>query len=241
MKVSYENLLLEASSISATNENINQPVTNIYHRYLELPFYATGQTSVIQIDFTTTHAVDHIAYGFHNLNTLNVKLYDALLVLSRNIDITLEENESIYYFTSQPDVKRIILTCSTLSALLYIGTIFVGEYQEFPRFEQSPNGGIELRDSDFTSPGGQSSGNRKRNLPFHSLSIKNITNDERADFIAYYNYVQKSIPHFVDMYPDSHDKEPVFYGKIISTSIPLDKRKISAWKYDSNVNYREAR
>jgi hypothetical protein len=241
MKVSYNNYMIE-STISATNENTNLPVTNLIHSYLEHAFYATANNTVITITLDNISTIDHIAYGYHNLNAMTVKLYNSVNVLLETVIVTIEENETIFYFANAvEDVKKITLTCTTLAALLYIGSVFVGEYITLPNFQQAPRGAIEIRDSIVTSPGGQTAGNRRRNLNPHVLSFQNITNADRAIFSAYAMYTQRSIPHFIDKYPDDHISEPPFYGILFDSDIPMDKRRISDWQYNTTLVYREAR
>jgi len=240
MIVSYDNKLKDAT-ITATNENANNPVSNLTHNFLELPFYSTGNSSVITIEFDEDVDIDHVAYGYHNLNAMSIAFYDMLDVLLDTQVITIEDNESIGYFTKIEGVRKAIVTVSSLALLLYIGCISIGEYLDLPDFLAGPQNTKIINDSSFQSSGGQSSGNRKQNFNRYPLQFANISNTERGEMQAYTTFVQTSIPHFIDLYPDAHDEQPVFYGTIESKNIPLGKRGTSNFTYNASITYRESR
>lgn len=96
-------------------------------------------------------------------------------------------------------------------------------------------------DSSFRSSGGQASGNRKQPFEKNPIGWSNITNAVRTQIKVYTDYVQTSIPHFVDKYPDAHSDEPPFYGIIESKNIPLGKRDSSNFTYNASITYRECR
>ena len=222
------------------NENINRPVTNLIHNFLELAFYATTNNCVITIIFDDNHDLNHIAYGYHNLNYMTIQFYDVYDTLYTE-NLIIEDNESIYYFNKIEAVKKMVITCTTLALLLYIGSIFTGEYLDLPLFSQAPQFERVINDSNFRSSGGQSSGVRKRNYNRYPLLFENISIDELDDMRTYLNCVQGSKPHFIDRYPDAHNQEPVFYGVVESQNIPTPKRRIANFKYDASISYRESR
>ena len=131
MKVSYDNKLLNAT-LAATNEDLNNPVTNLIHNFLELAFFSTGNSSVITITFDTTYDIDHIAYGYHNINSMSISFYDIFDVLIQTEIVSVESDEDIFYFDTIEGVKKAIITCDTLASELYIGSIFMGEYLDLP-------------------------------------------------------------------------------------------------------------
>lgn len=240
MNVSYINVLKNAT-LAATNENINRPVTNIIHNFLELAFYATGNNSVITITLDSLYDINHIAFDYHNIDTMVVRLYDNLGALLDTQNVTVEQDCNFVYFDTVQDVKTITITITTLSALLYIGGISMGEYSELPRFQQSPEGELELRDSYFSSLNGQTGGNRNRPLLTQKLSFANIPNDQKNEFNDYLIYVQNSMPHFIDMYPDAHNYFSPFWGKAEIKNFPQAKRRISTFEYNLEITYKECR
>jgi len=240
MIVSYDNVL-KNGTIAATNENINRPVSNIIHNFLELAFYATGQNSVITITLDDVSDIDHIAFDYHNIDNMTVRFYDSLAALIDTEIITVGENCNFHIFDTVEDVKEITITIDTLAAFLYVGGISMGEYFEIPNFQQSLNGEIGIFDTDFTSGGGQSSGNKRRNLFTYRLSFADIDNTDKILIDNYLDAVQNSTPHFIDFYQDAHTYFLPFYGKLQIKSVSTVKRRISTWRWNIEMIYKEAR
>lgn len=240
MRVSYNNLLKDAI-LQATNENINRSISNVVHNFLKLAFYATGNSSVITAILDTTYDIDHIAFDYHNINAMTIRFYDNLDILIDTEIITVANNCNFHYFDTIEDVKKIVITVSTLATLLYIGGISIGEYFELPNFTQAHGGELKITDTDYKSSGGQKTGNTKFCPLTKGLNFSNISNDDKNNIITYIRYVQKSIPHFIDMYPDAQNRNPPFYGSCEMTSIPIPKRRISDWEWDLSITYEECR
>jgi len=239
-RLSYINRLKNAS-LSATNENINRPVTNIIHNFLELAFYSIGNSSVITATLDTTYDIDHISFDYHNINTMTVRFYDNLAVLIDTQVITVTDDCNFHYFDTVEGVLTITITIDTLATYLYVGGISLGEYFELPDFTQSPMGELKINDTVIKSPGGQSTGNKKYCPLTKTINFANITNDEKNDILSYLRYVQKSVPHFIDLYPDGQTYESPFYGSCVMSTVPFPKRRISEWKYDTSLTYEECR
>lgn len=241
MNVIYDNYLIDAT-ISATNEDENRPITNIIHNYMELAFYSTSYESIITVEFDNSETIDCISFDYHNIETMIVQFYDVFNNLLGTEIINVNDDCNFHIFdTPYENVKTIILNVTAPDYYLYIGAVFVGEYIEFPRFIQSPQYETEINDDNFQSSGGQASGNRKRNLDNRPIEFRNISNDELEDFKIYLTYVQNSIPHFIDLYPDAHDEFPPFYGIVNIKRIPTPKRRISDFKHNFRLTYKEAK
>jgi hypothetical protein len=240
MRVSYINRLKNAT-LSATNENLNQSVTNIIHNFLNLAFYATGNNSIITIELDTTYDIDHIAFDYHNIDTMIIKFYDVFDVLITTEIITVLENCNFHYFNTVENVSSITITLTTVATLLYIGGISMGEYFELPNFQQSPGGELQLTDTYSTSPGGQRTGNRRFCPLTKVLNYVNISRQEKDDIITYLRYMQNSIPHFIDFYPDAHDEESPIWGACEMNGSPVPKRILSDFRYDLSITYKECK
>lgn len=240
MRVSYNNLL-KTATLAATNENVNRPITNIIHNFLTLAFYATGQNSVITITLDDTYDINHLAFDYHNINTMTARFYDNLAVLIDTQVIDVNEDCNFHYFDTIENVLTITLTVDTLAALLYIGGVSAGEYFELPEFTQAHTGEMKINDSTFKSPGGQKSGNRRYCPLTKGLNFSSISNDDKNNIITYLRYVQNSIPHFIDLYPDAHEYVSPFYGSVEMSASSIPKRRISTWEWDVNLVVEECR
>ena len=242
MRILYNNLL-DNASLSATNENPAYPVENIVSYYLEKPFKATGNSSVITCTLDSTYTIDCVGYGYHNFDTMNLKFKDSLGVEITNFNVTLEENETIYYFSSAiDDVKTIEITLTTISAYLMAGAFSFGEYLEMPVLRRGAEYPIGFRGSSSISGGGQASGNRRKPLRlFGPLNFPNVTNAERQEIETMILLVQDVKPHFIDIWPDAHTSFAPFYGKISGDSLGITKKTYSGYEFDLTLEYTEVR
>lgn len=241
MYVIYDNYIID-STLSATNEDGNRPVTNIIHNFLELAFYSTMDSSVINIIFDNDENIDCVAFDYHNIENMEVSFYNVFDVLIGTEIINVNENCNFHVLnTVYENVKRMTITINSVDYFLYVGTIFAGEYIELPRFLQSPDNNLNIRDTTFISPGGQSSGNRRRPIDDHGLQFANLTKENIDDLKLYITYVQNSIPHFIDLYPDVHNEFSPFYGTLTIKKIPYPKRYISDFKFNYKLIYQEVR
>ena len=77
MRVLYENYL-DNATLSATNENPAYPVENIIDFYLEKPFKSIGNSSVITCNLDTVKTINSVGYGYHDLDSMNIKFKDSL-------------------------------------------------------------------------------------------------------------------------------------------------------------------
>lgn len=240
MRVSYLNRL-KTATLSATNEDINQPIENIIHNFLELPFYSDTDNSVITIIFDEVYDINHIAFDFHNIDNMTVRMYDSLNVLIDTQIIDVETGCNFHTWNTVENVLAVTITIDTLATLLYVGGMSMGTYFEFPRFRQTIESETGIFDDSFISGGGQRSGNRKKNLDTHPVNFANLTREEKDNVKVYLAFVQTSMPHFVDFYEDDHENFSPFYGAIVNKTISHPKRRISEWRYDLSLVYQEAR
>lgn len=240
MIVSYNNVL-NTSTLSATNENPNRPVSNLLQNYLQLPFQSTGVTSTITAVLDAEYTIDHVAYGYHNLSDMEIRLYNLVGGLIDTITPVIAANENIHYFTTAvPGVKTIEIDI-TSAGDAYIGKLFLGEYAEIPNFEQSPSMPFQNRDQVSKSTGGQVAGNAFFVPRQFKVVIPVLDFDENEILIEYIRAVGQTVSHFIDLYPDALDKMPVKFVHLINSETPNDKRRISDWLFTSALTYEEAK
>jgi len=239
MIVSYDNRLKEAT-LSATNEDINRPITNVIHNFLELAFFSETTSSEITIVFDETESLDHIAFDYHNLDSMVIEFYDIFDNLLHTETITVIEDCNFHIWNTIDNVKTVVITAETYASEMYIGGISMGEYFEFPYFTQSIKGEIKLGSTLSISAGGQASGNSKKNLESYSLNFSYLDNNVVNDIKYYLDFINK-IPHFVNFYEDANDYFKPFYGVITTGKIPKPKRRLSTWNWDFSLTYQEVR
>ena len=74
MRISYDNLL-KTATLTATNENANYPVGNVFHRWQRKTFKATT-TSVITAILDDITAITSVIIDYHNLTSCSVAFYN---------------------------------------------------------------------------------------------------------------------------------------------------------------------
>jgi len=233
---------LEIATLTATNENLSFPIENIIDFYLELPFKATTDTSLITVITDDPCTVNYVAVGFHNISTMEMKFYNILDVLLETLNIPVEEDEFIYYFPSSiPDVKKIEITLTTGATILYVGGIFSCQYYEMPPLARDGLYNIDVRGSSNQSGGGQSSGNRLRALRTFGTFFPIVTNAERKELEEIIARIGIAKPIFLDLFPDEHDSFPVIYAKLIDPDFGISKRNDAGFAWRLNIKWKEAR
>lgn len=256
MRIAYDNILNYASSLTATNEIPERPIKNILHPYLEKVFEAGGTPptfqSLITATFNTPQASNCIVYGNHNiLGSMQLTFKDALDALIVTFSVPVYPGNRFYKFNNLIGgiFKAQILVTSFIN--IEIGSIFLTQFLEMPRFNQGPDFSTSIRSTSFESGSGQSAGNSQVNLENHPFTWTDIDYSKINEFKEYLEFVQTSKPHWIDPYPElqegnpqpdeKNQKFPIRYVKISEAQIPIPKRRIRDWKYNLNIAYREAR
>lgn len=240
MRILYQNKL-EKSQLTATNQTLNDPIENILSNYLELTFIASSNNCSIRAVFDDEYDFNSLGYGYHNMDEINVAFYDIFDVEITNFDITPEDGEDLIYFDLVENVKKIILTISTIADNLYIGNISVGTYLEIPNFLQQPEFLLGINDIVTESAGGQTAGNRRIVLESQNFTFRNVNNSKINEIKQYITEVQRTKCHYIDVYPTNHIKKQPFFGKSTIDSLDLQKERISDFNYNFELSFRESR
>ena len=249
MRILYDNILKYYDSMIATNQSDNRPVTNIIHNFLELPFQATGNNSDITIELDKDYSVKCIAYGFNNMSEFRITFYDIFDAIIDSfvfadyspLGAPVSGEDTFYFLVQLNNVRKIKIEAETIDSFLYIGSFFAGLYLELPNFLQAPESSIDIRDSIFESGSGQSGGNKQRNLDNFPYSFPNVDNAKKIEIKEYLNFVQRSVSHYIDAYPDAHNQQSPVYCKMISNNVTQNKKRISDFRYNIDISWRQAR
>ena len=210
MRISYDNLL-KTSTISATNENANYPVENIYHRWQRKTFKATTNTVITAI-LDDVVSLSSVILDYHNLTSCSVAFYDYADALIDTWTMDCSFNTSAKYGTVA-DVAKVVLTCESIVDI-EIGTIFVGQSLYFPI---QANQDIPLKSSDVVSVSSdrQTSGRKGSVTRAGTITIPLLTSTNARALKVFYE-MGLIEPFFIDLWDNSHtDFEPV-YGTFTS-------------------------
>ena len=211
MRISYDNLL-KTAVITATNENANYPIANVYHRWQRKTFKATT-TSVITAILDDVVSLSSVVLDYHNLTSCSVAFYDYADALIDTWAMDVSYNCSAQY-GSVVDVAKVILTCESI-ADIEIGSIFIGESLYFPI---EANQDIPLKSSDVVSVSSdrQTSGRKGSVTRAGTITIPLLTSAERKSLETVFYEMGLIEPFFIDLWDNSHtDFEPI-YGTFTS-------------------------
>jgi hypothetical protein len=211
MRISYDNLL-KTATLTATNENANYPIENVYHRWQRKTFKATT-TSVITAVLDDITAITSVIIDYHNLTSCSVAFYDYADALIDTWTMDVSYNCSAQY-GMVADVAKVILTCESIVDI-EIGTIFVGQSLYFPI---QANQDIPLKSSDVVSVSSdrQTSGRKGSVTRAGTITIPLLTSTERKSIEEVFYEMGLIEPFFIDLWDNSHtDFEPI-YGTFTS-------------------------
>lgn len=255
MRIAYDNILEYASSLIATNESPNRQVVNLLHPYLAKIFQSVGTPptfqSIITASFTSPKEANCVVYGNHNVQSMSLTFRDQFDSIITNFPVQVYQGNRFYEFSSLiTGIFKIEINLISFIPI-EIGSLFITKFLEMPRFNQGPQYSISLRSASFVSGSGQSSGNAAVNLNNFPFSWTDIDCIKLNEIVNYLEFVQTSKPHWIDPYPDLEEailqpdekssKFPTQYVQIQESQIPQPKRRLRNWKYNLNIEYREAR
>ena len=222
MRILYDNLL-EAASLSATNEDANYPVENVHDTTLLTEFRADTNSSTITATLAEASTVSCLAFGNHNIDTLQVTLTDSVAgttvenYTAADLKFSDAITQKMIYFDAVADIVEIEYVISTVSTT-FIGGLSAGTCLQMQLFDVNPK--FSLGD---TSKGEKSRGGVLFGAPgvvldgfsatFNAGTITNY-NEQRA-FRA---VVQTYKPYFVDRYEESTAFPTLFANNTSSVS-----------------------
>jgi len=243
MKLLWNNYL-EDSTVTASNQDENYPVSNLTHKFLEKKFQSLGSQSKITITMPETRIVSMIAYGFNNVITSESilavtknasKIYAVTKSATTILSVTLESKYvlkntlgsivgtgtletggdiNVNYF-SPTECKTIEITfISPVSEPVYVGGLSIGDPLEIEYVRNNPELSHAIRGTANKTEAGQLLSKKVRTLRIWDFSVPLVTNSKRAEITEMIDEVGNFKPIFADLYEDT-DIEPEMYCNII--------------------------
>jgi len=243
MKLLWNNYL-EDSTVTASNQDENYPVSNLTHKFLEKKFQSLGSQSKITITMPETRTVSMIAYGFNNATSAQDTIVvtkdapDTLVVTKNAVDIVVISVEAfielknsvgttvytaqletggdinVNYFTPV-DCKTVEISfVSSTDETLYVGGLSVGDPLEIEYIRNNPELSHTIRGTANKTEAGQLLSKKVRTLRVWDFSIPIVTNSKRAEITEMIDEVGNFKPIFAGLYEDT-DIEPEMYCNII--------------------------
>lgn len=266
MKILYDNYL-DDSTVVATSENSAYPVENLTHKFLEKKYMATANNTTITVTFPEDRTVSMLAYGFNNVDvtaadtikvvydaTDSIKVvYDADDTVKLTIGSSYEfkdssgnvvalgevpEGEDVNVAFFDPVVARSLEISFTANDTLFIGGLAVGDPIEYEYHNVNPQVGIDYREGNDKTDGGQALGRRVTALREWSLVIPTITDDKRKATQEMIQAVGAFKPVYAAIYDDT-TIEPAMYCTL--GTIGTFTRDSRAKDYTMTLTLEEAR
>jgi hypothetical protein len=203
MRMLWDNLIKEAT-LSATNEDANYPISNIYHEFIEKVFYSSTPSSVITITLDTVSDIDCVAFGHHNCNSVSFVFKNSG---GSQIGSTLTytvPNQRIMEYVDYDDVATIEVTIQSTSTV-FIGNISVGEYYDFPEIAMDIEINITDTSQNEISMGGQVSANIGTALDQINIGIPECEGSFINDLRTIKKGIGISPGIWLDVYEDSDE------------------------------------
>jgi hypothetical protein len=211
MRISYDNLL-KTATLTATNENANYPIENVYHRWQRKTFKASD-TSIIDIALDDVADITSVIIDYHNLTDCTVDFYDSLDGVIDTWVMDMSYNCSARYGLV-PDVSRMVITCASIVDI-EIGSIFVGPSLYFP-IESNQSIPLKSSDSVAVSSDRQTSGRKGSVTRAGTITIPLLTSTQRKSIEGVFYEMGLIEPFFIDLWDTSHSDFEPLYGTFTS-------------------------
>lgn len=217
MKILFDNYAL-TSTITATTEDANYPLTNLKHDFLKKIYKATDTTATITLDFGSAKTVDCVYLGYTNATAITITLYSATDVVLHTQSITPAYIGAV--FTAVASCRKLAVAI-TAATNVYVGNIGVGNSYTMPG--HSPKAVKEQIDQSnkTVSSGGQY---RRNKIPWR----KQIETEHFVYGIDDWNtmyalFADVETPVWVDVFEGTPGAILPFYADVTLGSISRDK------------------
>jgi len=235
VKILFDNLVKEATLLT-TGPNLNYPVTNLAHTFLQRRYQTASIPATITVTFAAPSSVNCFFYGYHNLTALVVRLYDAG-GLKKTVTIASPESDA---GAEHFDEEKLILSVQvdiTAAATGYLGGIGLGMCELFPRPVANFEEGLIDNSVISVSAAGQTQQIYVEPLESDIYTIRDVTRSERATIVALFRSVGIGAPLWIDAFYDDHSYKAPYYGRFVQT---IDTKK-NGRRFDFGIELRESR
>jgi len=235
MRILFTDEVLEAT-ITAGDENPNYPASNIGHRFVRLRYQANGTSDTITITLAAAKSINCIFYGFHNLSSLEFRLYDAGDTLLKTVTVSSPETYGSEYFTAVDSVAYLELDVVSAD-VAYLGKVSCGGYYQ----AKDPGADWDEPVTDNSvvteSPSGQTLSTLVEPLEGFSCTVHDLSRAQWLELWELYKAVGVGATMWLDAFENDHDFKLPLYCKMDQ---PPDRSK-SDKNFDVALSWREAR
>lgn len=208
MRVLYSSILDNRSSASSLNPNASFPVTNLFHEFLQKTYKSTDTTDTISIALDNAYDADCVAFGYHNLTQMVVRLYNLADSLVHTETINSPRVGEMKYFTSV-NVKRLEIDL-TAGSDCFLGGVYLGEHLQMPYSSTTPSFGRRINSYTRQTGGGQSTGQKRGLLKGFDFNFPLVTQSQLDNITTMLETVQNVDKLFLDTWEGSTYLPPIY-------------------------------
>ena len=233
MRIPYDNLLKQASTVVATAQNPNYVASNLYDNTLQSLFKTTVISSLVVAEWASDIEISSFAVGNHNISSIVITFKDSGggTIGSEsyvNADLihtnTLGEikAQAVKYFTKVTGIRSVSMSITGTASPISIGNISLGTYLEFPYFNigsQMPN---KVTGNNSKTEGGILAGKTGVALEIFKVSFSDIELGDKESIDAFFLFVQTNTAMWLDRWELSTEF-PVMFCNLIKSEIPYTK------------------
>lgn len=218
MRILYDNLLRNASSILPSNEDAQYGVANLLVSSLSISYKTTNtSTPNITIEWATDVDINCIALAGANINSVIIILYDALDNILDTHEFDIEYSTDIKYFDVQ-SVRKVYLDFTSNDDYAEIGAMSIGKYLQMPNPLWGYSENFEITNKRETSLVGQVYGSDGSVLRTYSPSFRMVDYSTMNSIKNMVREVRNYKSFFVDMLEYAHDKKQPLYCSLNAAS-----------------------
>jgi hypothetical protein len=222
MRVLFDNLVI-ASTLTTDEPNGDYPVTNLAHPFLRRKYQSVAATATITVTFKDDATVDCLFYGWHNLTSIVMRLYDSGDVLKDTVTVSSPESGvGSKYFTAVPSIAG----------------LGIGEHYELPRPLADFEEGLDNRGAVVASRAGQAQHLYVEPLKVRAYTVAGMDRDTRSEIAALMKDAGVGRPLWLDAFHLNHNYEPPMYCRLTR---PWSTAKSGVWFDAQDVEFEEMR
>ncbi len=236
MRVLFDNLVVPAT-LTTDEPNESYPVTNLAHPFLRRKYQSVASPAIITVTFAGDSTVDCLFYGWHNLTSLIMRLYNSGDALLDTITVASPESGvGSEFFTAVPAVAYAEVEIA--GTVPYLGGLGIGEYYELPRPIGDFSEGLDDRGVVVASTSGQAQQLYVEPLKTRNYTLQEMTRATRAEVAALMLTAGIGRPLWLDAFYLDHDYESPMYCRIVREWVTTKNGR----RYDArSIEFKEMR
>lgn len=231
MRILFTNLA-KTATITTDTPNGNYPVTNLVHSVLRKRYQGASTIPLVTITFAATSSINCFFYGYHNLQGLELRLYDSGDTLLQYVSGLAEVKTGAAYFDTVDNVAYATLQLAVPVQPAYLGGIGLGEYYQVGRPNADFQEGFIDNSVKVSSPTGQVQQTRVEPIGSDNYQVSGMLRAEYIALIEQINAVGQGAPLWIDVFYLNHSYKSPMYGTFYNVAQAIKSGKYFALPFE---------